>query len=184
MRRRGRPDRTAAIRSWVDAVVRSGLGSDDDVRQQVIEAVRADHPALEAERVVPRWIAEAVAAWRTDAADWPTTTDHDRLQRAFDDLAERGVVVLQACPDHWAARDVAQTRSVAGIAWFTAPDVWHAVDHGMLEVNLWHGSMANAAPGDELLEDVLAAFAAAGLEAHFDEGRIEVSAYWQRRPSR
>jgi hypothetical protein len=33
-----------------------------------------------------------------------------------------------------------------------------------------------------LLDDALAAFAAAGLEAHFDEGRIEVSARWQQRP--
>jgi hypothetical protein len=29
---------------------------------------------------------------------------------------------------------------------------------------------------------VIAAFAAQQLPAHFDEGRIEVSAHWQRRP--
>ncbi len=42
---------------------------------------------------------------------------------------------------------------------------------------------ANAAPGDGLLDEAVEAFAAAGLEAHFDEGRIEVSARWQRRPA-
>jgi hypothetical protein len=51
----------------------------------------------------------------------------------------------------------------------------------MLEVNLWHGDSANAAPGDVLLDDVLAAFDAQGLPARFDEGRIEVAARWQRR---
>jgi hypothetical protein len=71
----------------------------------------------------------------------------------------------------------------AGVAWFTPTDVWHAIDAGMLEVNLWHGTTANAAPGDELLEQALSAFAEAGLAAHFDEGRIEVAAHWQRRPS-
>ncbi|MEJ7744502.1 MAG: hypothetical protein WKF73_19385 [Nocardioidaceae bacterium] len=31
------------------------------------------------------------------------------------------------------------------------PDVWHAVEHGMLEINVWHGSSANVAAGDQLL---------------------------------
>ena len=40
---------------------------------------------------------------------------------------------------------------------------------------------ANAAPGDDLLHEVLATFARHGLDAHFDEGRIEVAAHWHRR---
>jgi hypothetical protein len=51
----------------------------------------------------------------------------------------------------------------------------------MLEVNLWHGSTANAAPGDQLLDQVIGIFTKHGLDAHFDEGRIEVTAHWQRR---
>ena len=61
------------------------------------------------------------------------------------------------------------------------PGVWHAVDEGMLEVNVWHGSTANAAPGDELLDHVLGVLEKHGLAAHFDEGRIEVSAHWHKR---
>ena len=68
-----------------------------------------------------------------------------------------------------------------GIAWFTPPDIWHAVDEGMLEVNLWHGTTANVAPGDTLLDDVLGVLEKHGLEAHFDEGRIEVNAHWHKR---
>jgi len=52
----------------------------------------------------------------------------------------------------------------------------------MLEVNVWHANTANVAPGDALLDLVVEAFAARGLHAHFDEGRVEVSAHWQRRP--
>ncbi len=184
MRGRGRPDRTAGTRSWVDAVVRSGLGSADDVHEQVVDALRADHPDLDADAVASRWIAESVAHWHADAEGWPETTDYDRLQQAFGALEHSGVAVLQGCPDHWSARDELTVRdpSPRGIAWFTAPDVWHAVEHGMLEVNLWHGSTANAAPGDTLLGDALAAFTRAGLAAHFDEGRVEVAARWQRRP--
>ena len=97
--------------------------------------------------------------------------------------------MLQGCEDHWAAKKVLDERAAAGtpprgIAWFTPPDVWHAVDEGMLEVNLWHGTSANIAPGDGLLDDVLGILEKHGLAAKFDEGRIEVDAHWHKRLAR
>lgn len=150
----------------------------------MVDALRSDHSELDAEATADSWIAAAEADWRAEAAGWSARTDYDRLQEAFGALEARGVVVMQACADHWAAHDELARRvpTPRGIAWFTAPDVWHAVDEGMLEVNLWHGTTANAAPGDDLLDAVLSVFATAGLPAHFDEGRIEVSAHWRRRP--
>ena len=173
-----------ATRAWVADVVRSGLWPAAEVREQAVAAVRADHPDLPAEQTADGWIAEAEAAWAADAATWPGVTDHDRLLQAFAQLEELGIVVLQGVVDHWVARDELDRRTPkpAGIAWFTATDVWHAIDAGMLEVNLWHGTTANAAPGDALLDQALEAFSSAGLPAHFDEGRIEVTARWQRRP--
>jgi hypothetical protein len=178
-----RPD---ATRAWVADLVRSGLVTDAQARAQAVAAIAADHPELPAAETADRWIAEAFAAWREDAASWPEVTDHDRLCRAFDLLEERGIVVLQGVADHWVARDELERRTPkpAGVAWFTPVDVWHAIDAGMLEVNLWHASTANAAPGDALLDRALGAFAEAGLDAHFDEGRIEVTAHWQRRRPR
>ena len=117
-----------------------------------------------------------------DQADWPARTDHDRLQSAFRDLENAGLIVLQGCEDHWTAKKALTDAGLRGVVWFTPPDVWHAIDEGMLEINVWHGNTANIAPGDELLTEVLAAFAAQGLEAHYDEGRVEVAAYWQWRP--
>ena len=97
-----------------------------------------------------------------------------------------GVLALQGVEDHWEAKKLLQERAsegdpARGVAWFTPPDVWHAVDHGMLEVNVWHGDTANVEPGDELLDLVLGVLEKHGLAAHFDEGRIEVSAHWHRR---
>ncbi|MFL6158174.1 MAG: DUF6891 domain-containing protein [Marmoricola sp.] len=171
-------------RSWITGLVRSGLVEPEDLHAQVVEALRTDHRRLDADATATAWIDEARAAWRADASTWPAVTDHDRLLRGFASLEAAGIVVLPGCADHWAARDELARRDPlpVGIAWFTAPDVWHAVDEGMLEVNLWHGTTANAAPGDDLLAVALGAFAGAGLEAHFDEGRVEVAAYWQRRP--
>ena len=173
-----------ATRAWVADVVRSGLLGNDELLAQVEAAIAADHPELAAPETAAVWIAEAREAWIADARMWPEVTDHDRLTEAFALLEQRGIVVVAGVADHWVARDELERRTPkpAGVAWFTETDVWHAIDAGMLEVNLWHGDTANAAPGDPLLDDAVAAFAAAGLEAHFGEGRIEVSAHWQRRP--
>ena len=164
--------------------MRSALWSEDRVRAEAVAAIEIDHPDLPAIETAEQWIEEAHAAWREDSSTWPEVTDHDRLSRAFDLLEARGILVMQGIADHWVARDelLRRTPKPAGVAWFTPTDVWHAIDAGMLEVNLWHASTANAAPGDPLLGQALAAFSAAGLKAHFDEGRIEVSARWQHRP--
>ncbi|MGY2874999.1 hypothetical protein ACVW00_002189 [Marmoricola sp. URHA0025 HA25] len=165
-------------------LVRSALWPDDEVRAQAVAAIAADHPELPAADTAERWMSEARSAWEKDAASWPEVTDHDRLVRAFALLEQRGIVVLQGIADHWVARDELRRRAPepAGVAWFTPTDVWHAIDAGMLEVNLWHASTANAAPGDPLLAEALDCFATAGIDAHFDEGRIEVRARWERRP--
>ena len=173
-------------RAWVRDLVRSGLLAGDAIQAEVATALAEDHPELPSAQTARAWIEEERASWVAEAATWPERTDHDRLQAAFGTLESRDVVVLEGCADHWVARDLLREREAApprGVAWFTPADVWHAIDEGMLEVNLWHGSTANAAPGDRLLEEALGCFAEAGLPAHFDEGRIEVSAHWQRRPS-
>jgi hypothetical protein len=179
-----RVDPVARLRDYARVQVRAGLMSPADVLAEVAAAA-AEEPRVD-EAVAGRAVADARAELAADQAAWPAVTDYERLQLVFDDLATGGIVVLQGVDDHWSAareledRDEAGER-VRGVVWFTAPDVWHAIDHGMLEVNLWHGDSANAAPGDVLLDDVLAAFEAQGLPARFDEGRIEVAARWQRR---
>jgi hypothetical protein len=147
-----------------------------------VAVIADDHPDLPADATARAWILEAEGEWRSEAATWPDRTDHDLLEDAFAELERHGIVVLQGCADHWAAAARLDRGGCRGIAWFTPTDVWHAIDAAMLEVNLWHADRANAAPGDPLLDEVLAVFAAAGLSAHFDEGRIEVAARWQRRP--
>jgi hypothetical protein len=176
------------VRDFARSCVRAGLLTGEDLRREVREAVVAELPdrAGEADALTEAWIAEATEALRVDQQSWPGSTDYERLQSAFDELALLDVEVLQGCEDHWAAKRLLEERSATGapprgVVWFTPPDVWHAVDEGMLEVNLWHGTTANAAPGDELLADVLGVLEKHGLDAHFDEGRIEVAAHWHRR---
>jgi len=176
-------DREAEVREFARSCVRSGLLASDALREEVTLAVSSElpHLASQADVLARAWIAEFTRDAVAEAETWPEATDYDRVQVALAALAGSGVVVLQGCEDHWAAKRLLEDQQARAVLWFTAPDVWHAIDEGMLEVNVWHGSTANVAPGDELLDEVVAAFAAAGLEAHYDEGRVEVSAYWQRR---
>jgi hypothetical protein len=165
---------------------RAGILDEAALLADVTQSAAEDVDPEAAPRLAREAIAAADAAYESDQADWPPVTDYDRLQAAFDELGRRDIVVLQAVEDHWTAERLLTDRRdldepVRGVAWFTAPDVWHAVDHGMLELNVWHGSSANVAPGDPLLDEVIDVLDANDLSGHFDEGRIEVSAYWQRR---
>ena len=176
------------VREFARACVRAGLLDQDALRSEVLQAIRDELPARaeESEDLADAWIGEAREELRVDQLSWPEATDYERLQSAFAELELADVVVLQGCDDHWAAKAVLDERAGAGtsprgIAWFTPSDVWHAVDEGMLEVNLWHGSTANAAPGDALLDEVIGVLEKHGLAAHFDEGRIEVDAHWHKR---
>jgi hypothetical protein len=183
----------AAIRRVHDHArlqVRAGFLTPDALLADV-SAVAVDENVEGAEGVAIAAVEQARAGLVTDQRRWPVITDVDRLHGVFAELRGDGVVVLEGVADHWAATaelerlddaDDGTGSGPTGIAWFTATDVWHAIDHGMLEINLWHADSANVAPGDTLLAEVLARFDAAGLSAVFDEGRIEVRARWHRRP--
>ena len=182
--------RLEQLKTYARVQVWSGYKSDVEVRDDVYAAVLDEESdAGTAARLTADYVASAHHDLAVAEQSWPDPSGFDRLQQAFADLRASGVVVLEACEDHWAANDVltrASERGEApvGIAYFTHADVWHAVEHGMLELNVWHGDTANVAPGDALLELVQRALASQGIESVFDEGRIEVSVRWERRNSR
>lgn len=175
------------LRDYTRLQVRAGLLDEAALLDEVISTIKAEMPGTDATILARAWIARARQDLAAVVPSWPTATDHDRLQTAFAECASHGVPVLQGVADHRNARAELDRLSASGspprgILWFTPPDVWHAVDDGMLEVNLVLAAAANAAPGDPLLNSVLSCFARHGLSARFDQGRIEVAAHWQRRP--
>lgn len=187
----GSPDKTARLeqlRTYARCQVRSGYRSDAQVRAEVLEAVADEvRDRSEAERLADEYVDAARSQLVADAERWQAPTAFERLQAVFADLEASDVVVLQAVDDHWAADEALRRlgeagRRPAGLAFFTHTDVWHAVEHGMLELNVWHGSTANVAPGDALLDLVCERLAVHGFPSTFDEGRIEVTIEWQRRP--
>lgn len=188
----GSPDKAARLeqlRSYARVQVWAGFRPLADIRADVLEAVREEvADEREAARLTAEYVDTAEQSLEQAADQWPAATEFDRLQDALSELEASGVVVLQACEDHWAAQEMLQTLAAAGarprgIAYFTSTDVWHAVEHGMLEINVWHGDSANVAPGDDLLALVQDTFARNGIHSLFDEGRIEATLAWQRRPA-
>jgi hypothetical protein len=187
----GSPDKAARLeqlRTYAVVQVWSGFRLPGEVRTEVYDAVVDELKDCQAARAMTdELVDEARRALESAAETWPEVTAYDRLQAAFAEAEAADIVVLQACEDHWSANELLQQRSREGrtpwgIAYFTLPDVWHAIEHGMLEVNLWHGSSANVAEGDDLLDFVLRTLADHGISAAFDEGRIEVQVAWERRP--
>ena len=176
------------LRDLARLLLRAGLGTPAEARRELVEAIARDLPGEAAASRADEWLAAARADLLAEEKDWPEHTDHDDLLAAFAACETMGVRVLRGVPDHWSAKQEIDrlagrlgARPLRGIVWFTPPDVWHAIDHGMLEINLWHPTTANAAPGDDLLADVLSLLGRHGLSAHFDEGRIEIAAHWRRR---
>ena len=188
----GSPDkatRLAQLRNYARVQVWSGFRPIDDVRADVFEAVQEEtKDDTEATRLTEEFVSWAQSALAEAADTWPAVTEFDRLQAAFAELAEADIVVLQACDDHWAANDLLRSRAAGGtrprgVVYFTHTDIWHAIDHGMLELNVWHGNSANVAEGDVLLKEVQVTLAIHGIHSLFDEGRIEATVAWQRRPA-
>ncbi|NOL45676.1 hypothetical protein HPO96_36080 [Kribbella sandramycini] len=176
-------ERTAReLRGLARVLVRSGYADDAAISAALGEAVREDAPTADAAALVPLLIGEALLDLKEEAAGWPATTDTDRLDAVLDELEALGLVVVRYTSDHHAAKQVLLAAAEPqGLVFFTDTDVWHAVDFGMLELKLWHPDTANVAPGEPLLEDVLALLNERELPATFDEGRIEVTLNWQRR---
>ncbi len=185
----GQAARLDQLRTFARVQVWSGYTDAAQVRAEVFDAVSAEVKDVErAQQLTDTYVADARSELAAQASEWPEPTAFDRLQAAFAALEADGVIVLQAVDDHWAANErleheAARGGRPRGIAYFTHSDVWHAVEHQMLELNVWHGSSANVAPGDDLLELVQRVLSDHGISSLFDEGRIEISLSWERRPT-
>jgi hypothetical protein len=183
-----RSGRIEQLRTYARCQVWAGYRSEPEMRADVYEAALAElRDPVRAAALTDELVSGARRELAAASATWPSPTAFDRLQAALAELRDNDIVTLEGVDDHWAASAALETMAAGGqtprgIAYFTLPDVWHAVEHGMLEINVWHGDTANVAPGEPLLDLVVGVLGHHGLEAVFDEGRIETTLVWERRP--
>ena len=128
------------IAAALDVSVRSGYGTFDEVRERVVDHVRTCF-SCEEPRTVDAEIVHFEALLRREweaqrqlEASWSGSTTNDRLDAAFEALAQQGIVALQdagyTMSDGW--EDIHEARRRVDGAWggvfFHRQDVERAVD--------------------------------------------------------
>lgn len=156
------------------------------------EAVRQALPHTDAKILARAWLVAEQRRHAADAAQWSHPTDHDRLVAALDECAAHGVVVLLGVKDPSTLKEAVGARIVdrqpdtalRGVLWASEADVFHAVDHGILDVRLLLPDGTPAAGEDHLTSAVTQCVQRHGLRVRYHRDRVQVALRWQARPSR
>lgn len=127
------------IRQHVDDHVRGGFLSDAQIVEAVISGFLGEAPVSVLTRETKKFTKAARLAVLADSNGWPSVTDCDRLDLAFADLNDEGVLARQnfscctTCGVDEIDRELRFKKHVSksGYVFFTRDDVRHAV-HGLL----------------------------------------------------
>ncbi|GGF36232.1 hypothetical protein GCM10011519_07170 [Marmoricola endophyticus] len=169
------------LQRWTRLHVWAGVLDDEALLAEVVSAIEAELPGIEASVLARAWIGGAQAELRRSAEGWPSPTEHERLLAALAECDEHGVPVLLGATPADARAEAERRTSARGVAWCAVDDVLAAVSSRVLRLELRHldGSVAEA--GDPLAGPVLACVERHGLRTRMHEGRWEVAVRWQRR---
>jgi len=187
-------DNEVWVALWQEAQI--GFLTDDEIVMDVVEMLSSDYPEDELRSVARRTLPNVVEALVKEQASWPDVTDCDRLDAAFSEMNEAGIVCRQhftccATCGHseiWSEVNVERESGldVRGYAFYHAQDT----DTAMEGNGLWLGH-------DSVLDDEDASLRIAaeivdclrrhGLDASWS-GRtnrcVEVKMDWKRRIKR
>lgn len=181
------------LRDFIRREVAGGFYDDDAVLRNAVEVHEGEiEPALlrsEAQRLLRITLAEH----RLAQSGWPTHTDCDRLDAAFEALETSGIVSRQnfTCCGTCGVAEIgaeiedaeAAGQIVRGYTFYHAQDTEAAVDGGGLYLN--YGAVEDDPNAARAIGRAIAAeLTAHGLEASWDgdlKRRIAVTLSWQRR---
>ncbi len=85
----------ANLRERIAAAVAEGFSTRDEIAEDFAELAEADYGRDDLDPVIDRLTDEAIEAHRIRQSQWTGPTDCDRLDAAFADLEEHGVVARQ-----------------------------------------------------------------------------------------
>lgn len=176
------------LREAVRTELRTGFtpaGEVVDAAMEYLEAEERLRPAVE------HLLRVESAALRAEQAAWPATTDCDRLDAAFRDLEQRGIVArqnfscCQTCgsAEIWGEMEEADERGpdVRGYAYYHLQDTQGAAEDGGLY--LAYGAVEEDGIA-AIAHEVVAVLRAHGLAVEWDGStarRIHVPMDWKRR---
>ena len=127
------------IRQQVDDDVRGGFLSDAQIVKAVVSGFPGEAPVSILTREAKRFTKAARLAVVADSKEWPKVTDCDRLDLAFAELNDDGILARKnfscctTCGVDEIDRELRSSKhaSKTGYVFFTRNDVRHAV-HGLL----------------------------------------------------
>lgn len=133
------------IRGQIERDVAAGYQSRTEIVEAAVDCFLGELPEEEIEAFALDIVDNVIAKHEAEQADWPETTDCDRLDRAFRSLEEKGIVARQnfSCcgtcgsSEIWDEIDAAERsgRSTRGYAFFHMQDTESAVEGGGLYLN-------------------------------------------------
>lgn len=189
--------RDETVRTMRDAL-REGFDDDAtilaDAIERVCDAENLKEPAAaELRDAAPALFREVIAEHEREQATWPAVTDCDRLDAAFDDLNEHGVLArhhwlcCQTCghaamPEEY-DRVVGKGRPARGYAFYHLQDTERAVEGDGLY--LAYGAFSNEDGAEASVgRDIVDALRRHGLDPSWDgnvTSRILLPLEWHRR---
>jgi hypothetical protein len=178
------------LRAVIRRDLRIGFTPANQIMEMALDVIEAEDPGR-FRPAAERLLEEESQALLREQAEWPSVTDCDRLDRAFDELEQRGIVARQnfSCCQNcgsteiWGEVDDALDAGKAahGHTYYHAQDSEAAAEGGGLY--LAYGSVEDDGTAN-VGREIVAVLNAHGLATEWDgspRNRIRVPLDWKRR---
>ena len=120
--------------------VAGGFSPEEEIVEYAVGSYQDDLPVEDLIPLARQLTAEAIERHLAGQTDWPEVTDWDRLNAAFEELSESGIVAkhngvcCQTCAVHEAYQEmtrlIEQGRDIRGYTFYHEQDTESAVDNG------------------------------------------------------
>jgi hypothetical protein len=187
---------TAAMRAYIARKVAAGFNSSSDIIRDAVEVHAEEAEPSVLQPLAARMAQEEVEAHLRAQATWPDVTDCERLDDAFAELNDRGIVCRQdfSCCGNCGVYEIggemhAQRvagRTVRGYAFYHMQDTGGAVERGGLYLNYGSAEQGEDA-AVKVGREIVAALERHGLKTTWNgrwDTRIGVELDWKRRRPR
>jgi hypothetical protein len=178
------------LHDFVKVQVAAGYASFDDIVDEAVEVFAGTLPDPQALRAAAMAVTEqAISAHVRDQAEWPDTTDCDRLDAAFAELDQLGILARQhysccgTCGSNDIRIEMGQVRAARGFTFFHIQDTEHAVGGEFLYLS-YGSATADRSDAVAIGREVVDTLSRHGLRPSWDGrhvNRIGLPLTWQRR---
>ncbi|MDQ8205780.1 hypothetical protein [Pelagicoccus sp. SDUM812003] len=180
------------IRHYARQEVAAGFSTEEEIVQNTIDILSDDYDEKKLREAVSKEVKQAISDHKAEQANWPKVTDTDRLDLAFQQLEELGIVCRQnfSCCGTCGSGEIwdeieaqEKKKKVRGYIFYHMQDTESAVEGGGLYLN--YGSTEEGEePALSVARTVVETIEKNGLKTNWDGTwgmRIGVTLDWKKR---